>query len=67
MAQLSTKLRSVGFGMGGHTGIGFWCPGCEDMHAICTNAGPGSSRPVFGNGTAMSMRRRSRPAYSCFG
>ena len=45
MGQISAKLRSVGFG-GSSTGIGFWCPGCEEFHAICTNA-PVSNRPVW--------------------
>jgi hypothetical protein len=35
MAALSAKLRSVGFGAAGD-GIAFWCPGCNEAHAIRT-------------------------------
>ena len=38
MSQLSAKLRSVSFGDRG-SGIGFWCPGCCEMHHVRT-AGP---------------------------
>lgn len=30
MGQLSAKLRSI------DGGVGFWCPGCEEMHQIKT-------------------------------
>lgn len=39
MSALSPKLRSVGFGTAG-SGIAFWCPGCNEAHAIRTE-GPG--------------------------
>ena len=39
MSALSPKLRSVSFGTAG-TGIAFWCPGCNQAHAIRTD-GPG--------------------------
>lgn len=35
MSALSAKLRSVGFGTAG-SGIAFWCPGCNEAHAIRT-------------------------------
>lgn len=34
MGQLSPKLRSVAAGRG--PGVGFWCPGCDEMHVITT-------------------------------
>lgn len=51
MGQLSRVLRSVGGG-----GLGFWCPGCREMHVVWHGAGPGPrwtwngdvDRPVFG-------------------
>lgn len=46
MAKLSVKLRSIGFG-GDSSGIAFWCPGCEEMHAICTDAAGGGIKPVW--------------------
>ena len=39
MAALSRKLRSVGFGTAG-TGIGFWCPGCDEACVIRTAGDP---------------------------
>lgn len=38
MARLSTKLRSVG------DGIGFWCPGCDSIHVARTI---GDKSPVW--------------------
>lgn len=51
MAQISRVLRSVAGG-----GLGFWCPGCEEMHVVWTGQGPGPrwswngdvEKPVFG-------------------
>ena len=51
MGFLSPKLRSIGGG-----GLGFWCPGCREMHVVWTGDGPGprwtwngdAERPVFG-------------------
>ncbi len=37
MARLSAKLRSIDLG---RRGIGFWCPGCEEMHAIKIEGAP---------------------------
>jgi hypothetical protein len=50
MAQISKFLRSVGGG-----GLGFWCPGCREMHVVWHGEGPGPrwtwngdvERPVF--------------------
>lgn len=38
MAQVSAKLRTVDFGLG-RTGYGWWCPGCEEVHAVPTSGG----------------------------
>lgn len=32
MGQISSKLRSIGFESG--RGVGWWCPGCEELHAV---------------------------------
>lgn len=50
MGQLSRKLRSIEKG-----GLGFFCPGCREMHVIYVGDGPGprwgwngdAERPVF--------------------
>jgi Family of unknown function (DUF6527) len=50
MAALSKILRSIEGGQ-----IGFWCPGCDGMHAVGVGAGAGSrwgyngdpERPTF--------------------
>lgn len=45
MGQLSRVLRSIAGG-----GLGFWCPGCREMHVVWTGDGPG---PRWGwNGSA---------------
>lgn len=40
MSALSAKLRSIGFGTAG-TGVAFWCPGCNEAHAIRTEGAGG--------------------------
>jgi hypothetical protein len=48
MGRLSAKLRSIEGGR-----IGFWCPGCEEMHVIRVGEGGGwgyngdPERPTF--------------------
>lgn len=38
MAWLNAKLRSVVFDINcARTGIAFWCPGCNESHAVCTH------------------------------
>lgn len=38
MARLNAKLRSVAFDINRErTGIAFWCPGCNESHAVCTH------------------------------
>ena len=37
MARLNSKLRSVAFDMQRErVGIAYWCPGCDESHAVCT-------------------------------
>lgn len=36
MGQLSRVLRSIAGG-----GLGFWCPGCREMHVVWTGDGSG--------------------------
>lgn len=36
MGQLSGKLRSIAYG--DRPAVGFWCPGCETMHVVTTDA-----------------------------
>ena len=51
MGQLSRVLRDVAGG-----GLGFWCPGCKEMHVVWVGEGPGPrwswngdvEKPVFG-------------------
>lgn len=50
MGMLSPILRNVAGG-----GLGFWCPGCREMHVVWTGEGPGPrwswngdvEKPVF--------------------
>jgi len=57
MAALSSKLRSVAFDMSGNrTGIAFFCPGCQESHAIATH---GATAPIWqwdGNVDAPSVQ-----------
>lgn len=47
MARLSAKLRSVAFDMDRERiGIAYWCPGCDESHAICTR-GDATKGPVW--------------------
>jgi Family of unknown function (DUF6527) len=43
MARLSAKLRSLSHGPG-RFGIAFWCPGCDESHAVITK---GDAPPVW--------------------
>lgn len=54
MARLSAKLRSIAGGEGAPDwrGVGFWCPGCDEVHVIKTSAGGwtfdgNAERPTF--------------------
>jgi hypothetical protein len=44
MAQLSRALRSLEGG-----GLAFWCPGCEEGHAVWIGEGPGPRWGYNGN------------------
>lgn len=44
MAALSKKLRSLDGGR-----LGFWCPGCNEIHQITIGAGPGPRWGYNGN------------------
>lgn len=46
MGSLSRKLRSIGDNRA-TKGICHWCPGCDAPHAIWTERGEGSSRPIW--------------------
>lgn len=44
MGQISRTLRNVAGG-----GLGFWCPGCREMHVVWTGEGPGPRWAWNGN------------------
>lgn len=60
MGRLSRVLRSIAGG-----GLGFWCPGCREMHVVWVGEGPGprwsyngdAERPVFGPSVLVTGRR----------
>lgn len=46
MARLGAKLRSLQHGEGRY-GVAFWCPGCDECHAVIT-MGDRATGPVWG-------------------
>lgn len=57
MGQLSAKLRGAADGY-----TLFFCPGCEDAHAIRVGTGPGPRWAWNGNADASTRSRRRRHA-----
>lgn len=64
MGLLSPKLRNIAGG-----GLGFWCPGCREMHVVWTGEGPGdrwswngdAEKPVFGPSVLVRTYRYPSP------
>lgn len=50
MGQLSSKLRSIETNRG--SGVSFWCPGCQEMHAISVKPLGGAGWEWDGNADA---------------
>lgn len=46
MGKLSSKLRSIGDDTYGHA-IGFYCPGCKDLHVLYHTQGTSQIGPVW--------------------
>lgn len=73
MARLSPILRSIG-GNDGAVRVGFWCPGCDGLHAVkvqqdaatphpCWTYNGNPEKPTFTPSILVTSGRRVDPAY----